>query len=393
MIIAFWSLAGLVALCGAISTWAGWRRARQLAACRAAPDAAPPAEETLSIIVPARNEAHNLPALLASLAHLTPPPHQVIVVDDGSSDGTGELARAAGVTVISPPPLPPGWIGKSWACHAGAAHATGQWLLFTDADTVHAPWSTRAALAAASARGAALLSVVPTHAVVRAWEALQGAFFALLLLACNAGAPRAARHPGERRFSIGQYLLFRADAYRALGGHERVRDRLAEDLALAEAVVAEGGRFELAYAPGLLGVRMYPEGVRAFVRGWRRSFREGMRAAGGGGAFELVAVIGWLGGVPLLAGAVLASLAGLLPPLPSAIAAAVAGAYLLTAAVLAHASRELGAFPRWTALLYPLPVAAFVLVSALAALDALRGAPVAWRGRQIQLGPSSSRIR
>lgn len=379
------ALSALVALCGAIAIRSALRRASELSACRAANVAPAPADATLSIIIPARNEAHNLPALLASLAQLSPPPHQVIVVDDGSTDGTGELARAAGATVVSPPPLPAGWIGKSWACHAGAAHATGAWLLFTDADTVHAPWSARTALAAAVARKADLLSVVPTHAVVRAWEALQGAFFALLLLACNAGSPRAARQLGERRFSIGQYLLFRAATYRAVGGHERIRDRLAEDLALAEAVVADGGRFELLYAPGLCGVRMYPEGLAAFVRGWRRSFREGMRAAGGGGAFELVAVIGWLGGVPLVAAL------GLVTPMPWTLVAAIGGAYLLTAAALAHASRELGAFPRLAALLYPLPVAAFVLVSALAAFDALRGAPVAWRGRQIQLGSSRPR--
>lgn len=382
MNLAVLALSALVALCGAIAVRSARRRARELSACRTADPGAAPADATLSIIIPARNEAHNLPALLASLAQLSPPPHQVIVVDDGSTDGTGELARAAGATVVSPPPLPAGWIGKSWACHAGAAHATGTWLLFTDADTVHAPWSARTALAAAVARKADLLSVVPTHAVVRAWEALQGAFFALLLLACRAGAPSAARQLGERRFSIGQYLLFRAEPYRALGGHERIRDRLAEDLALAEAVVADGGRFELLYAPGLCGVRMYPEGLAAFVRGWRRSFREGMRAAGGGGAFELVAAIGWLGGVPLVAAL------SLFTPTPWALLAATGGAYLLTAAVLAHASRELGAFPRLGALLYPLPVAAFVLVSALAALDALRGAPVAWRGRQIQLGSS-----
>ena len=78
----------------------------------------------ISIVVPARDEAHNLPRLLASLAALTPAPAEVIVVDDHSTDGTGDLARAAGATVVVPPPLPPGWLGKAWACHAGAQVAT-----------------------------------------------------------------------------------------------------------------------------------------------------------------------------------------------------------------------------------------------------------------------------
>jgi cellulose synthase/poly-beta-1,6-N-acetylglucosamine synthase-like glycosyltransferase len=101
----------------------------------------------VSIIVPARNEAHNLPALLASLRGLTPPAHQIIIVDDHSTDGTGDLARAAGAIVVTPPPLPAGWLGKPWACHAGAQAATGDLLLFSDADTVHAPWSLTRAIA------------------------------------------------------------------------------------------------------------------------------------------------------------------------------------------------------------------------------------------------------
>src|SRR5688572_14332863 len=154
----------------------------------AAPAAPSSGDRTrVSIVVPARNEAHNLPALLASLRALAPAAHEIILVDDHSTDGTGDLARAAGATVVTPPPLPPGWLGKLWACHAGAQAATGDLLLFSDADTVHAPWSLARAVARLEATGADLLSVIPTHAVVALWEKLQGVFQLLLLVACRAG--------------------------------------------------------------------------------------------------------------------------------------------------------------------------------------------------------------
>jgi 4,4'-diaponeurosporenoate glycosyltransferase len=330
----------------------------------------------VSIIVPARNEAHNLPALLASLRGLTPPAHQIIIVDDHSTDGTGDLARAAGAIVVTPPPLPAGWLGKPWACHAGAQAATGDLLLFSDADTVHAPWSLTRAIARLQATGADLLSVIPTHAVVALWEKLQGVFQLLLLVACRAGGE--ARR-GERRFSIGQYLLFRRDAYQRVGGHPAVKDRVAEDLAFARLVEHGGMRFDLLYAPGLMTVRMYPEGLGGFWRGWRRNFREGIASAGLGGGLEMVAVVGWLLGLPLFATQALLAGAPLL-------AVAWLGAMAVTAAEIARRQRGLGDLPAWGALLFPLPVLLFVAISVAAVVDKARRAPVRWRGRSVVTG-------
>jgi cellulose synthase/poly-beta-1,6-N-acetylglucosamine synthase-like glycosyltransferase len=345
----------------------------------------------VSIIVPARDEAHNLPALLASLRALDPAPLEIIVVDDHSTDGTGAIAAAAGARVISPPPLPAGWNGKPWACHAGAGAARGAYLLFTDADTVHAPDSLGRAMARIEGSGAALLSVVPTHIVRAVWERFHGVFQLLLLVATRAGAAERAE-PGagrehERRFSIGQYLLFRRDAYQRIGGHEPVKQRIAEDLAFARLIHGTGLALALVFAPGMLCVRMYPEGLGAFVRGWRRNFREGLNAAGAGGVLEMVAVIGWLLGVPLAAlsaaPALLAGQVGLFVPW--------AAVYLVTVVEIARRQRDLGAFPWWSALLYPVFAGMFVLVSALAVIERLRGAPVIWRGRTAVPGGESSR--
>lgn len=358
---------------GAIGVVVWTVRLRALAAL--VPPAVTEAAPRVSIIVPARDEAHNLPRLLASLARLSPPAAEVIVVDDHSTDGTGDLARAAGATVLVPPPLPPGWLGKSWACHAGAAVATGELLLFTDADTEHGPASLGQAAALLATRDAALVSAVPTHRIEATWERLQGPFHLLLLAACRAGD---APTDGARRFSIGQYLLFRRADYERIGGHAAVAGKIAEDLHLAARLTGAGGRFALLRAPDAPAVRMYPEGPRAFLRGWRRSIRAGLDAAGASGGVELVAIIGWLLGVPL-------SLAAAMTVGHAGATAGFAAAYLATTVELARRQRLVGRLPAWSALAFPLAVVAFVAVSAAAAFDRARGAPVRWRGRSVEV--------
>lgn len=327
----------------------------------------------ISIIVPARDEAHNLPALLDSLANLEPAPREVIVVDDHSSDGTGDIARAAGATVVVPPPLPDGWNGKPWACRTGAAEARGAYLLFTDADTTHAPDSLVRVSAEQQRTDAALVSVIPTHILVRFWEHLQGVFHLLLLIATGAGKTTAQ---GERRFTIGQYILISRATYDSIGGHQVVAQRIAEDLGMGKAVAEAGGRVSTLFAPGLLMVRMYPRGLRAFLAGWRRSFYEGMSSAGAMASLEIAAVMAWLLGAPLLLLRSMASVA-----VPGTAAGLIL--YLLGAIAIARTQRWLGAFSPWSALLYPVFVVLFCLVSGLALLDRLLGANVTWKGRRL----------
>jgi len=122
----------------------------------------------VSVIVPARNEVRNIERLVRSVLATTWPDLELIVVDDHSSDGTGALARTAGhgdprLVVFEPPSLPEGWFGKQWACWCGAQRATGDRLLFADADTWHAPGLVARMVRAQDDSAADLLSVAGTQ--------------------------------------------------------------------------------------------------------------------------------------------------------------------------------------------------------------------------------------
>src|SRR5437899_7781265 len=136
----------------------------------------------VSVIVPARNEEACLGACLESLLAQGGVSSEIIVVNDASTDRTGEIARSfSGVKVIDPGPLPPGWTGKNNALAAGTQQARGEWLLFTDADTIHRPGSLARSLAEAKQQGAALLSYSPEQEVHGFWaKAIMPVIFAEL---------------------------------------------------------------------------------------------------------------------------------------------------------------------------------------------------------------------
>ncbi|HSG47547.1 MAG TPA: glycosyltransferase, partial [Longimicrobiales bacterium] len=132
----------------------------------------------VSVVIPARNEAGNIRTVLASVTAADYPDFEVVVVDDRSTDGTGEIARATPaarareVRVVEGADLPEGWMGKPWACHQGAMAATGEVLLFTDADTWHGPGLLRRAVEGLREDGAHMLTVAGRQRMLTLWERL-----------------------------------------------------------------------------------------------------------------------------------------------------------------------------------------------------------------------------
>jgi hypothetical protein len=211
----------------------------------------------VSVIVPARNEEECLGGCLRSLVEQTGVGFEVVVVDDGSTDRTREIAESfAGVQVVDAGPLSAGWSGKNNALTAGVRQARGEWLLFTDADTVHCAGSLARAMAEARAQGAALLSYSPEQEVHGFWErAVMPVIFAEL---SGRYRPAEVSDPGSAVAAAnGQYILVLRSAYEAVGGHAAIAGELLEDVALARAVKKSGRKIFFRFGGDAVRTRMY----------------------------------------------------------------------------------------------------------------------------------------
>jgi glycosyltransferase involved in cell wall biosynthesis len=211
----------------------------------------------VSVIVPARNEETSLGDCLESLAGQSGADFEIIVVDDGSSDRTREIAKSfGGVRIVSSPELPPGWTGKNNALAAGAKEAAGKWFLFTDADTVHRPGTLAGALQEAKQHDAALVSYSPGQVVSGFWErSVMPVIFAELATTYKPSLVSDARSSAAA--ANGQFLLITREAYEAIGGHARVGSEILEDIALARAVKESGRKIYFRYAGEAVHTRMY----------------------------------------------------------------------------------------------------------------------------------------
>lgn len=228
------------------------------------------ASPLVSIIVPARNEEASLGSCLESLVAQTGVPFEIIVVDDHSTDRTREIASSfPQVRVVEAEPLPAGWTGKNNAVVTGAPEAQGQWLLFTDADTVHLPGSLARAVTEAKEHHADLLSYSPEQIAVTFWEmAILPVVFAEL---ARQYPPSKVSDPNSPEAAAnGQYILVKREAYDAIGGHAAVADKILEDVALARAMKASGRKIRFRYAADAVRTRMY-RNFSQLREGWTKN--------------------------------------------------------------------------------------------------------------------------
>jgi 4,4'-diaponeurosporenoate glycosyltransferase len=332
----------------------------------------------VSVIIPARNERHRITPLLASLAAQDYPNVEMILVDDGSTDGTAELARGWGATVVEVSAPPTGWLGKPYACWVGAAHASGELLVFLDADTALEPGGL-ARIAATYARRGGLVSVLPYHRMVEAYERLS----AFLLLIAVAGT-RSFTLAGEWVRPSGSFgpcmACSRADYFRT-GGHELVRGEVLDDVMLGRAMARRGVPSHNFVGRGTIAFRMYPGGLRDLADGWTKTYGRGATRVD---LPSLILTLGWMWGA---VGVVDVVRRWPVEGLTDHVVAPLIGCVLFALQIWWFLSR-LGNYGPVTAFTYPASVVVFLGVLLRSLYLTLVRRQVRWKGRSILVGPS-----
>lgn len=326
------------------------------------PPTAPPS--LLSFVIPSRNEEQNLPALLRSIFSQPALPHEVIVVDDASTDRTATVARDLGATVLTSEPLPDGWRGKTWACHQGAKAASGDVLLFLDADTWFEPDGLQKIVSTYKLSGGAV-SVGPYHAVQRPYEHLS-AFFNLVMTV-GTGAFTILDHTVTSLGLFGQMLMVDRPDYFRVGGHESVKGRTLENFALAQHFRSNGVPIHCYGGRGALSFRMYPEGLQQLVEGWTKGFASGAAQTP---LPLLLLIIAWLTGM----------ISAVMLLVWQARTESIC-IYLLFVLQLYAMFRRIGAFRWYSALFYPGPLLFYIAVFSRSVWSS--GRQVQWKGRDI----------
>jgi len=345
----------------------------------------PPAP-SIAAIIPARNEADNLPRLLQTLRRQTTQPHHTVVVDDRSSDNTDDVARDCGATVVRGVTPDPGWIGKSWACAQGVHATDSDLLLFLDADVTLSS-NAIAALVMVHSRMGGLVTVQPHHHVERPYEQLAAWCNAIVLLSVPPQLTPSSVLPAGRvgRGAFGPCLICSRADYTRSGGHHVVAREPLEHHALSEHFLRASLPVHNYRGGRMVQFRMYPHGFADLWTGFSKTMASG---AGHTSAARLIPTVLWVSGALTsffwLLQTLLSGSQALGTPRTLLTTALAAVLYIANVAVSAVAIRRAGQFNQWTAALYPVTCLFFVGVFIRSLLHKTGRLPLLWKGRRLQ---------
>lgn len=324
--------------------------------------------DRLSIIIPARNEAANLPQLFRSLQAQQIDIHEVLVIDDGSTDQTQAVAQRFGATVLATKTDQP---GKAAACWQGAQAASGTLLLFLDADTAFLTTGGISQIVAAfqNKGNQGLMSVQPYHQVQKVYEQLSYVFNVVLMAGLNRFSVFGESVKAGGAF--GPCLLCTRQAYQEVSGHQDMALGILDDIALAKRFMAAQRPIHLYGGRGLLAFRMYPKGFKQLIQGWTKDFATAAQVTNPG---LMVGIILWLIGnstIPCV---------GLLYSWPIA-----AVCYAVFYGQNVYFAKRVGTFRRDLLILFPGYFCFFLCLFAWSAIQTYIRKSVVWKDRKIHL--------
>jgi chlorobactene glucosyltransferase len=340
----------------------------------------------ISLCVPARDEEKNIRRCVEALLAQTYPNFEILVLDDRSTDSTPQIldelaSRDSRLRVLHGSNLPDGWAGKPHALFQASTAARGDWLCFVDADTFSAPEAIASCYVKALETKADMFTIMTFQELGSFWEKV---LMPLVMTALSVGfSPRKVNDPNQRvAVANGQFILIKRAVYDALGGHERVKDQIVEDKALAEQVKWNGYRLVIAKGFQMARTRMYTS-LPQMWEGWTKNIYLGLRDTpsmlllGAFGALLLLIAALFLPVWPLLGFFWYWNGGGWMAISVITKSLIVWGA-LLGARI--NVSRELGISKRY-ALTVPLGAGLFAAIMLTSAWKVLSGRGVTWRGR------------
>lgn len=326
--------------------------------------------KSLSIIIPARNEEGTIHTILQSIKSQAAQPLEILVVDDQSTDKTREIALVYDVKVVDNPPLPEGWLGKSWACWNGARCAKGSYLMFVDADTWFAPSGVASAISFFESNQVEVLSIHPYHHMKRFYEKFSSFFHLIVFI--SSGVTTLFSKILNQNGGFGQCLICKRSTYFEIGGHKSIKGEVVENLAFVQyaasldySVYAVGGY-------DVINMRMYKDGLISVFNGWGKSFASGSKMT-----------------KPLLMGLIVLWLSSLFTFLTNSSSLIIERPYLFVLIysviswLIYNMLKSIGNFTILDTLLFPLHIVFFFVVFCFSLLKTYMFKNTSWKGRRI----------
>ncbi|MCX7796572.1 MAG: glycosyltransferase family 2 protein [bacterium] len=321
----------------------------------------------ISVIIPARNEEHNIGKILKTLERQSYKPREIIIVNDNSTDNT-ELVAASykNVKVVSLRKEPPsGWIGKPWACWNGYLNSTGDLLLFLDADVELSETALESILKEYIRRGG-LVSVWPYQRFERFYEHFTLPFNLIAVCSTDSFSLKGKSMPIG---AFGPVLLTSRKDYEDVGGHQSVKDEIIEDLKLGRFYLEKGKNLTNLLGGELIRFRMYPKGVRQLFEGLTKNMASGAIHTG---FLNFLLIFLWFTGIYSSFGSFRFNLSYL-------------AYYLLFALQIYILTEKTGDYNIVDAVIYPVYFLFFLLIFVISTVRTIIFKSVVWKGRRIDV--------